>query len=69
MSDFGSPPNPASAVHGARLLAALEATKTAATRATSEQRSASTGLARQRVDLEAVQESVEWLIGAGKIAV
>ena len=57
MSDLGSTPNPASAVQVARLLAALEATKTAAARATSEQHSAKSGLTRQRVDLEALQES------------
>lgn len=57
MSDPGSKPSSVSAVQAARLLAALEATKTAAAHANNEQRTASVGLARQRVELEAVQES------------
>jgi len=61
MSDSGSSPSPISAVQGARLLAALEATKTAAARAASEQRAASGDLARQRGQLEAAQESAQKL--------
>ncbi|MEI9954159.1 MAG: methyl-accepting chemotaxis protein [Pseudomonadota bacterium] len=61
MTDSGSRPSEVSAVQGARLLAALEAAKTAATRANSEQRAASAGLDRQRGDLEAVQESAQKL--------
>ena len=59
MTETGSKPSPVSAVHGARLLAALEATKTAATRANAEQRTASAGLARQHLELEAVQEAAQ----------
>ncbi|HEY0468337.1 MAG TPA: methyl-accepting chemotaxis protein [Polyangiaceae bacterium] len=66
MSESGSTPSPVSAVHGARLLAALEATKTAASRANSEQRSASAGLTRQHLELEAVQESAQALATRGR---
>jgi len=59
MSDLEPKPSPASPVQSARLLAVLEATRTAAARATNEQRTASGGLARQRVELEAVQESAQ----------
>jgi methyl-accepting chemotaxis protein len=61
MSNSGSSASEVSAVQGARLLAALEAAKTAATRAGSEQRTAKSGLARQRADLEAVLESAQKL--------
>ncbi|HKO47880.1 MAG TPA: methyl-accepting chemotaxis protein [Polyangiaceae bacterium] len=61
MSDFGSRSNPVSVVQRARLLAALEAAKAAAARAMSEQRLASAGLARQRGELEAAQESAQML--------
>ncbi len=44
-------------VQGARLLAALDATRTAAARLQSEQRAASAGAAEQRSNLEKVQES------------
>lgn len=66
MSETGSKPSPVSAVHGARLLAALEATKTAASRASGEQRTVSAGLARQRLELEAVQESAQNLASRGR---
>jgi len=59
MTETGSKPSPVSAVHGARLLAALEATKNAATRANAEQRTASAGLARQHLELEAAQEAAQ----------
>jgi len=61
MSDFGSNPSPVSAIQGARLLAALEAAKTAAALANSEQRAASAGLTKQRGELEAAQESAQML--------
>jgi methyl-accepting chemotaxis protein len=66
MSDFGSTPSLVSAVQGARLLAALEAAKTAAARANSEQRAASAGLARQHGGLEAVLESAQMLAAHGR---
>ncbi|MEI9953798.1 MAG: methyl-accepting chemotaxis protein [Pseudomonadota bacterium] len=61
MNDSGSTPSPVSAVQGARLLAALEALKTAATRANSEQHAASSALSKQRAELEAVRESTQKL--------
>ena len=61
MSDSRSAPSEISALQGARLLAALQAAKTAATRASNEQRAASAGLKRQRGELEAVQESAQKL--------
>jgi methyl-accepting chemotaxis protein len=61
MTDFASSTDPVSAVRGARLLAALEAANTAAAGAGNEQRAASTGLTRQRGELEAVQESAQKL--------
>jgi len=57
MSDPEANSSPVSAVRAARLLAALEATKTAATRANSEQSATSAGLSRQRMQVEAAQES------------
>ncbi len=54
--DSGSKPE-LSALQGARILAALEAARTAATRVTNEQRSASAALRRQQAELEAVQEA------------
>lgn len=66
MSDPGSNPSSVSPVQAARLLAALEATKTAAAHANDEQRAASTGLTRQRVELEAVQESARNLASRGR---
>jgi methyl-accepting chemotaxis protein len=66
MSDFGSSPSLVSAVQGARLLAALDAAKTAAMRASSEQRAAASGLSRQRGELEAVQESAQKLAARGR---
>jgi methyl-accepting chemotaxis protein len=66
MTDSESKSNTVSAVQTARLLAALEATKTAATHANNEQRAAGTGLARQRMDLETVQESVRNLVSRGR---
>jgi methyl-accepting chemotaxis protein len=62
MSDPGSNTNPISSVQAARLLAALEATRVAARHATNEQRTASAGLAGQRLELEAVQESTRNLV-------
>jgi len=59
MSESGSRPSPASAAQGARLLAALEATKAAATLANGEQRTASAGLARQHLELEAALEAAQ----------
>jgi methyl-accepting chemotaxis protein len=53
-------------VQGARLLAALEATNTAAMRAKSEQRAAASGLSRQRSELEAVHESAQKLAARGR---
>ncbi|HEY3253150.1 MAG TPA: methyl-accepting chemotaxis protein [Polyangiaceae bacterium] len=61
MSDSGSRPNPLSAVQSARLLAALEAAKTAAARANNEQRALSSALSEQRSELEAVQQSAQKL--------
>ena len=66
MTNPESKPSSVSAVQAARLLAALEATKAAAAHAGNEQREASTGLARQRVELEAVQESVRNLVSRGR---
>lgn len=66
MTDLGSKPSTISAVQAARLLAALEATKTAATHANHEQRASSSGLARQRLELETVQESVRNLVSRGR---
>jgi methyl-accepting chemotaxis protein len=66
MTDSGSRPSPVSAIQGARLLAALEAAKTAATRANSEQRAASAVLTRQRSELEAVHESAQKLATRGR---
>lgn len=66
MTDPGSKPSSVSAVQAARLLAALEATKTAAAHANDEQRAAGTSLARQRVELETVQESVRNLVSRGR---
>ncbi|HYP75574.1 MAG TPA: methyl-accepting chemotaxis protein [Polyangiaceae bacterium] len=57
MSDPESNSSSVSAIQRARLLAALEATKTAASHASGEQRAANSGLTRQRSDLEAVQRS------------
>jgi methyl-accepting chemotaxis protein len=57
MSDPGSNSSSISSVQAARLLAALEATRTAASQANSAHRTASAGLAGQRMELEAVQES------------
>jgi methyl-accepting chemotaxis protein len=57
MSDESEAVTTLSLVHGARWLAALEAAKVAATRATSEQREARAALSRQHSELEAVQES------------
>jgi methyl-accepting chemotaxis protein len=54
--DSGTKPE-LSALQGARILAALEAAKSAATRVNSEQRSASAALRRQQAELEAVQEA------------
>lgn len=61
MSDSAANSSSVSAVQAARLLAALEATKTAAARATSEQSLANAGLSRQRLQLEAAQESARSL--------
>jgi len=66
MTDSGSTPSPVSAVQAARILAALEATKVAAARANSEQRSASEGLTRQRGELEAAHESIQKLATRGR---
>jgi methyl-accepting chemotaxis protein len=66
MSDFGPKPSPVSAAQGARLLAALEAAKTAAAHANSEQRAASAGLSKQRGELEAMQESAQMLAARGR---
>jgi len=66
MIDPGPKQSSISAVQAARLLAALEATKTAAGHANHEQREASSGLARQRVELETVQESVRNLVSRGR---
>lgn len=66
MTNPESKPSSVSAVQAARLLAALEATKAAAAHAGNEQREASTGLARQRVELEAVHESVRNLVSRGR---
>ena len=66
MTDPGPKPSSVSAVQAARLLAALEATKTAAAHANSEQRTASGGLTKQRVELETVQESVRNLVSRGR---
>ena len=46
-----------SAIQGARILAALEAARSAAARVSTEQRSASAALRRQQAELEAVQEA------------
>lgn len=66
MSDSGSRPSPVSAVQAARLWAALEAAKTAASRALTEQRSASSGLKRQRSELDALQETAQKLVGRSR---
>src|SRR6478609_5374553 len=66
MTDPGSKPSSVSAVQAARLLAALEATKAAATHASNEQRAVSSGLTKQRVELETVQESVRNLLSRGR---
>jgi len=61
MTDSNEKPSPISAIEAARLLAALEAAKTAASHASSEQRAASAGFGRFRGELAAVQESVRKL--------
>ena len=61
MSDEGSKPDPLFTVSGTRLLAALDAANTAASRATAEQRAASSEMAHQQSELEAVQESAQKL--------
>lgn len=66
MTDPGSKPSSVSALQAARLLAALEATKTAAAHANTEQREVNAGLARQRADLSTVQESVRNLVSRGR---
>ena len=64
----GSPPAAAglSLVQGARLLAALEATRAAALRTISEQRAASAVMQLQQGELEAVQESGQKLGARGR---
>ena len=57
MSDPVATPSSISTVQAARLLAALEATRTAASEANAQQRTANARLGRQRTELEAVQES------------
>lgn len=57
VDDPRSKPAALSQVHGARLLSALEAAKSAALRATSEQREAISALHGQQQDLQAAQES------------
>jgi methyl-accepting chemotaxis protein len=65
--DFASASRAApSALHRARILAALEAARTAAARATTEQRSASAALRRQQAVLEAVQETDQQLASRGR---
>jgi len=70
MSDPFDPSNrpagPLSAVQGARLLAALEAAQAAGARVISEQRAASSGMQRQQLELEAVQEAGQKLSARGR---
>lgn len=68
MSDAFDPSHtPAwSAVQGARLLAALESAQVAAAHAISEQRAASSGVQRQQLELEAVQEAGQRLSARGR---
>ena len=56
----------ASGVRAARLLAALEAAKSAAAAANDEQRVASAGLTRSRSELDSVQESAQKLVSRGR---
>ena len=55
-----------SALQGARILAALEAVRTAATRTTSEQRAASAAIRRQQAELEALQEASQKVGARGR---
>ncbi len=54
------------AVQGARILAALDAAKSAAARVVTEQRSASAALRRQQAELEAVQEAGQKVAERGR---
>ena len=56
----------AAGVRAARLLAALEAAKSAAAAANDEQRVASAGLTRSRSELDSVQESAQKLVSRGR---
>jgi len=55
-----------SALQGARIVAALEAVRTAATRTTSEQRAASAAIRRQQAELEALQEASQKVGARGR---
>jgi len=66
MTDSESKPSSVSPAQAARLFAALDATKSAAAQANHEQRAAGSGFARQRLELEAVQESARNVVSRGR---
>jgi methyl-accepting chemotaxis protein len=61
--DSKAEPSP---LQGARILAALEAVRTAATRSTSEQRAASATIRRQQAELDALQEAGQKISARGR---
>jgi methyl-accepting chemotaxis protein len=66
MSQSEDPKAELSALQGARILAALEAVRTAAMRTTSEQRGASATIRRQQAELEALQEASQKISARGR---